>query len=93
MPTSRRSHNRIRHWAHLFGTTAKRVPILPVGPGPLAEALRGGEQLCIINAIDDAVVHAHPAVDDHGLHIVADAAFDQAVNGVEGVRLEVVSVA
>jgi hypothetical protein len=76
------SHHRIGHWAHLFGTTAQRVPILPVGPGPLAEALRGGEQLCIVNAIDDAVVHAHPAVDDHGLHIVADAAFDQAVNGV-----------
>ena len=73
---------RKRPWACFFRGSAARIPILQRRPDRFAGALGLIAQIVEIEAGDHAILHADAAVDDHGIDIVADAAFDQALDGI-----------
>ena len=76
------SMQRERPWARLFGGSPARIPILQRRPDMFAGVLGLLAQLVEIDAGNHAVFHADVAVDDDGVDIVADAALDQALDGI-----------
>src|SRR5215510_43672 len=58
--------------AHLLGRAAERVPFRQSRPDLLGGGLRLATESRHVDARDLALTHAHVAVDDHGLDVVAD---------------------
>src|SRR5258706_4019229 len=73
---------RKRPWARFLGSPAARVPILHGRPDMFAGALRLIAQIVDIEAVDHAIFHADVAIDDNRIDVVADAALDQALDGI-----------
>ena len=76
------SVQRIAVGAGLFGRSAKRIPVRKRSPDRLCRRLRVVAQPPKINAGDDAILHPDLAIDNHGVDVVADAAFDHALHRI-----------
>src|SRR5262245_17698131 len=71
-----------RPGAHLNGRAAERVPLLKACPDVLARGLGLAAERVEVDAGDPSIAHAHDAVHDHGLDVVADPALHQALDRV-----------
>src|SRR5262249_32635554 len=68
--------------AHLLGPALEGIPLLEARPHSFAGLLCLATESIDVHAGDVAIAHAHHAVDNHGFHIVADAALDEALDGI-----------
>src|SRR5687768_9705956 len=68
--------------ARLFVRAAERIGGMPVGPDALALFLRPPAYRIEIHARDAAVLHAELARDDHGVDVVAYAAFHDGLHRI-----------
>ena len=66
----------------LLGCPALRIPVQEACPNLFADGLNLIAKVDEIDARDDPVLHANFAVDDHGRHVVADTAFDKALDRI-----------
>src|ERR1700737_2517315 len=64
------------------GGSPERVPARPAAPHALSGRLGARAQLREIDAGNAAVLHAYFPVDNDGLHIVANAAIDEALDRI-----------
>src|SRR5215831_6343495 len=76
------SGDRERPRADLLGRAAERVPLLDSPPDALARFLGGPADRGQVDAGNDAIAHAHDAVDDDGHDVVADPALHQRLDRV-----------
>src|SRR5207302_2138879 len=75
-------HKWKRPRADLLGRASEWVPLLDASPHALARVLGRPAYRIEIDAGDDAIAHAHGAVDDDRDHIVADAALHQGLDRI-----------